>query len=1396
MALRDLLNEEENKKKQEGTKVKSSGLQSLIEKASALPEQKNQVEVPSTIKIKETPKIEEIKTEGFFDKVGSFIRKIATSVGNYYSEQDRKRDEMQFKSPTYQIMYGDARLTTDSKTGKKKITSPSLEAYKNAETEEEKLKIIKEAQDKTPAMQFLKSEVGKKITGTMAEATSNIPLKAIASIKAIGDDTYDEAYSALMKKRNDPNNNQFERIMYGLQDSGIQSAIGALLGVAVSIATRNPSAGRAVSMSYFAPISVEEERQSKGGDISLGNVLIDTVGDTIIGGIAESALKTFMKEGAEQTLKSFLTQVSKGFLVEGTTEPSQTFLKFANDYKNSHTEEEKQQVVNDLKEYVKNGGMIDEFLIGGLSGAGITAVSAGAGYISKGGGDIDVEPSLIPSKEGKTDVDVQPTTDSDFEIKGQLNSDFTTIRDEAVELTNEVESNPDNVEVIERLAIVNDQLRDYETAVKNRPVYISSESQEAPLATIETVKYPDGKVAVKISANAENQGMTLDFPQSKLYSSEEEAVIEAKESLISWANESLKSATTVKEIDFLNTIIEETQDFEKIKQETAKKIEETKKEKTKSLKQKDVVFPTFDQYYKETGGYKAVSQGMDTRGDYIKAVIDTLEGNKTDLGKISKERIEETREIIQNHSLNKERDLKRLEDAIKKSKGVEKGEEGIESRARESAKDLIRYNVEQGESIKSISAGQEGASTDEYSVEIGGYANGKKIGSNKIQVSRIGETELDPPIIFSLEEIYNEIKSEIAEKEPAKEEKGISFEEANEKELEESGVAIDTKEYIEDGGEFIKKGSDIVGWIQIDSDNVLRAIEIKSEYRGQGIATKVIKEKFGNNDFEARDLTESGKNLLKSIGTLKIKEGGAYNVIQEKSKKDIIFTGKEIAEEAKQIGTDQGFSDYTLDKIKEEDYKIKTVTISSLRKNDTDLNEYVKAGELREFEGEEFAMNPIVSSSGEVLDGYNRITQTFLDGETKIDVFYGIKKEVKKPAKKHVLPSKKKKVAKPTLLKKISEQQAVSRIVPKKPSMPLLGEVKVQNGKMYITDLEISLEMKTGLENGMYKLVGKEFIKTKSNPEDFPDVGKKITGDKIVDIETPLLFNEIKKANSFISKDTTGEVFTGITVKFTEDGMRIMSTDSFRLYLKDVPSKISKQEDFIIGNSKKLEKVLPIIGDKASISINENSIEFSGSDGRIIVNRIKGEFPDVAPIFPSQKIKATFNREEAIKVLKELTPYTDAIKKVTLLREKNKIVFLVDNKRDGIKKEFPLKATIENVNTKAKINNGALIMPIGRDISDEGESFNSEFLSSNIKAMEEETVNFFYSDYRQAGLITEGSNNIEEEAIEETFKKKEEKDIKTFLSNTQTIYDLRKYFKEEEVEVNFLKQVLMPDGGE
>ena len=53
-----------------------------------------------------------------------------------------------------------------------------------------------------------------------------------------------------------------------------------------------------------------------------------------------------------------------------------------------------------------------------------------------------------------------------------------------------------------------------------------------------------------------------------------------------------------------------------------------------------------------------------------------------------------------------------------------------------------------------------------------------------------------------------------------------------------------------------------------------------------------------------------------------------------------------------------GLSDYTLDKIREEDYIVKNISINDLRKSDPDLDDYLKTEEVREYEGEPFAMYP------------------------------------------------------------------------------------------------------------------------------------------------------------------------------------------------------------------------------------------------------------------------------------------------------------------------------------------------------------------------------------------------------------------------------------------------------
>uniref|UniRef100_A0A6H1ZAW2 Putative structural protein n=1 Tax=viral metagenome TaxID=1070528 RepID=A0A6H1ZAW2_9ZZZZ len=106
------------------------------------------------------------------------------------------------------------------------------------------------------------------------------------------------------------------------------------------------------------------------------------------------------------------------------------------------------------------------------------------------------------------------------------------------------------------------------------------------------------------------------------------------------------------------------------------------------------------------------------------------------------------------------------------------------------------------------------------------------------------------------------------------------------------------------------------------------------------------------------------------------------------------FTGKQIEKEARDLGSDQGgIDDYLAKQIQAEDYNIETVKIDDLRKSDPDLDAYLKSGEIREFEGEAFAMNPIITSKGEVLDGYNRIAQTLANGDDSISVLRGVNKQ-------------------------------------------------------------------------------------------------------------------------------------------------------------------------------------------------------------------------------------------------------------------------------------------------------------------------------------------------------------------------------------------------------------------
>lgn len=667
MDLNNIFGDEESKKKSsKNTSIKKASTGGLNDIFASSPKVNMDYKPPVKEEVKKAPTF----IDTALDKTATVVSKVATSVGNWLAEQNKQNEIASLGMRD--IMQGKVKSVVDPVTGKKTISSQYSDAYKLAKTPEEQAKVLADSQKDIPLIKMLNSETGQKVTGAISSNTSNIPLKLYARVKSLGDDTYDEAYSAALAKSKDPNNSRLEKILYGVQDSGIQSAIGALLAVGTSVLTKNANTGRAVSLPFFAAISAEGQRQEKGEVNNIGNIAIDTVGDQVLSGFAESALKSFAKEGAEQTAKEFAKKLGTGFAVEGSTENAQTFLKYGNDYRNAFTDEEKQKVVKDLTEYVKSGAMVNEFLIGGIAGAGITGVASGVGSQMQNKGEIAPEMTDSETKQARQAV-------------AELSVDFSELRDELLSYQKEADYN-DNV--VNRVDILQDQLNDFQQAFKDRAVYISDENQATPLATIETIKYPDGKYAFSFSADTQQNSLISPFDNSKLFKTKEEAIKEAKKTVLDWLDTQAINAdsTEMKKIDEIRTEIKNVG-----VKESEKRIEELKISKDMIMENKGfraMSVEAQEEYLTRNTGAsslafveKYISDGKDFNADTdagkkVRRILEDVDGQ---------EYFDDTVEKITNYFDTKRKtradnaeDNRKIKDINKKIRQIKNGEWLIE----------------------------------------------------------------------------------------------------------------------------------------------------------------------------------------------------------------------------------------------------------------------------------------------------------------------------------------------------------------------------------------------------------------------------------------------------------------------------------------------------------------------------------------------------------------------------------------------------------------------------------------------------------------------------------------------------------------------------------------------
>jgi hypothetical protein len=281
----------------------------------------------------------------------------------YKSLQPRGESLFNFGSETPQV----PQLLKDLGARQKKDREETTKAFSNfKENQQSLLNPIEEAIRKpivgtieagkrlseTPA-DILSHPAVTPVTAELAKRTSGIGIQSM--VQAVGPKTFEEAYQAQRAlQAGDPSKlNQF---WYQLKDSGPQT----LIGVALNFV---PYAGRTLSTAYWTALSANEQTQDGGRVESMNPIVIDVLGDRMLGNSIEGLFKA-----PANTLKKTLIQ---NFGVEGGTEVAQDLLKYQEAYLRADTEEKKAQILKDAKEYFTSGQILMTFGVGGVSGAAI-----------------------------------------------------------------------------------------------------------------------------------------------------------------------------------------------------------------------------------------------------------------------------------------------------------------------------------------------------------------------------------------------------------------------------------------------------------------------------------------------------------------------------------------------------------------------------------------------------------------------------------------------------------------------------------------------------------------------------------------------------------------------------------------------------------------------------------------------------------------------------------------------------------------------------------------------------------------------------------------------------------------------------------------------------------------
>ena len=161
--------------------------------------------------------------------------------------------------------------------------------------------------------------------------------------------------------------------------------------------------------------------------------------------------------------------------------------------------------------------------------------------------------------------------------------------------------------------------------------------------------------------------------------------------------------------------------------------------------------------------------------------------------------------------------------------------------------------------------------------------------------------------------------------------------------------------------------------------------------------------------------------------------------------------------------------------------------------------------------------------------------------------------------------------------------------------------------------------------------------------DDFPRLGSP-EGDEVT-LNAADLSDALKQVVKAASSDDSRPILTGVLLAAEGEGLRLVSTDSYRLAVRDLPgTSVLSGDQSVLVPSRALAELNRVFGENETVALRlgERDASFEVGGTQVVTRLIEGEFPNYRGLIPdTYPNELTVNRSELL----------DAVRRVRLMAQ-------------------------------------------------------------------------------------------------------------------------------------------------